>query len=1292
MTTSLLDILSDRAKYQSEQQAYIFLQNGETESGSLTYGELDRQARAIAAEIQSWQGERALLMYPSGLEFITAFFGCLYAGVIAVPVYPPRRNQNLSRLLSIVNNAQAKIVLTSTSILADLDRRWDEQADLAQLKLIPTDSLASDSPSFVPKLVTSETLAFLQYTSGSTGTPKGVMVTHGNIIHNQQLIQQAFSHSEETIFVGWLPLFHDMGLIGNVMQPMYLGIPCILMPPVAFLQQPIRWLQAISKYRATTSGGPNFAYDLCVKKIRSAELADLDLSSWDVAFSGAEPVRAETLTQFSQKFANCGFNYNAFYPCYGMAETTLLATGGDKTQPPVIHSVLADELEHNSIVEAELSSSQNRMFVGCGRSYLNSTVMIVNPDLLTSCQTGQVGEIWVSGESIAAGYWDRPETTKETFQAYLHDTGAGPFLRTGDLGFLQDGELFITGRLKDVIILRGRNHYPQDIELTVEKSHPALRSNCNAAFEVDVAGEKRLVIAQEVERTYLRKLDIDGVTKAIRRVVSECHELQLYGVVLLKTGSIPKTSSGKIQRSACRAKFLENSFDKVGEWKLEVQTEQQPVLNSHIHKISLHNSIYGSSNIPQTVISPSSLSNLKVISKIRADNMIEWLRSYASERINSQLIDERRCIPPYIVLDFGNRGLLGMQVPEKYGGMALSYRDTFRVFEQLAAIDLTLASFVAVHHVLGTRPIIKYASQSVRNEMLPLLAQGRELAGFAITEPSAGSNPRGIVTQAIPDSSGGWRLSGQKSWIGHGSWAGVINVFAQMLDANNQSIGISGFVVRQGTQGLCQGTEALTMGMRGMVQNSIYFNDVLVGPENLLSTASRGMEVAQDAMMQGRLLIGVVSLGSMKRCAQLMLRYSSRRSISTGRLLDNPISLVWLSDLTAAITSLETLIFKIGELLDEERDIPEEAFTVCKTAGSEFIGQAADRLVQLLGGRGYIETNIAPKILRDARLLRIFEGPTETLNMFLGSRIMNQSTDLQRFLCEDLGSPEVAQSLMVAVNQIRERSANSQISFLENQSVLRWTYICAGEVVTLGIILAAVQGEFARSQSASLQRAVTWTKLQFEQKLANILSGIPGEMVLCDAQSLTAHISDYVTTIGDVEQTLAGEDHSLDKLLQRQTQLATVQSEFQSSEEVSGQQENGHNQSFKLSSFTAKNIENWLENWLTNKLRIAADFVSSDTSFADYGIDSVMAVELTQDLEEWLKYSVEPTIIWNFPTIKSLAQHFARTIKTVEPQVPAKTGEKISTEADEPWGISVEASIAQELVKIETLLGKKEND
>ena len=271
-----------------------------------------------------------------------------------------------------------------------------------------------------------------------------------------------------------------------------------------------------------------------------------------MAFNGAEPVRAETLERLSKKFAQCGFNYSAFYPCYGMAETTLLATGGVKNRKPVIRGAKKADMEQNLIVESEISSPESRVFVGCGRPYMDTTVSIVNPESLARCEKGQVGEIWVSGGSVASGYWNRPEATRETFQAYLKDTGKGSFLRTGDLGFLQDGELFVTGRLKDVIIIRGRNYYPQDIELTVENSHPSLGSNCSAAFSVEIEGEEGVVVACEVERTYLRKLNTDEVVREIRIAVSTEHELEVYGVVLLKTGSIPKTSSGKIQRRACK--------------------------------------------------------------------------------------------------------------------------------------------------------------------------------------------------------------------------------------------------------------------------------------------------------------------------------------------------------------------------------------------------------------------------------------------------------------------------------------------------------------------------------------------------------------------------------------------------------------------------------------------------------------------------------------------------------------------------------------------------------------------
>ncbi len=564
---SLVDLLNKRAQNQPEATAYTFLQDGETESAQLTYKELDLKARAIAAQLKSLGviGERALLLYPPGLEFIAAFFGCLYASVVAVPAYPARPNRSMSRLQAIVTDAQAKVTLTTTSVLANLEGRLAQNPELAAMRWLTTDNIATDLASnWQEPIVNSDALAFLQYTSGSTGKPKGVMVSHGNLLHNQQMIQMAFGHTEKSIIVGWLPLFHDMGLVGNVVQPLYLGIPCILMSPVAFLQNPLSWLKAISSYKATTSGGPNFAYDLCVRKITPEQRASLDLSSWEVAFNGAEPVRAATLERFATTFEPCGFRREAFYPCYGMAETTLLVSGGLKTAPPVVYKVEGAAIEQNRVVESVSEQEGVRTIISCGQTWLDQKIVIVNPESLTLCPAGRVGEIWVSGPSVAQGYWNQPEQTTQTFHAYVADMAEEPFLRTGDLGFLQDGELFVTGRLKDVIIIRGRNHYPQDIELTVEESHPALRSGCGAAFSVEVEGEEQLVVAQEVERTYLRNLDVEEVVGSIRKAVSQQHELQVYAVLLLKTGSIPKTSSGKIQRHACRTGFLAESLPVVG--------------------------------------------------------------------------------------------------------------------------------------------------------------------------------------------------------------------------------------------------------------------------------------------------------------------------------------------------------------------------------------------------------------------------------------------------------------------------------------------------------------------------------------------------------------------------------------------------------------------------------------------------------------------------------------------------------------------------------------------------------
>ncbi|MDM3856889.1 MAG: AMP-binding protein [Aphanizomenon gracile PMC649.10] len=618
-TTTFVDLLELRAWQHQNRAALTFLQDGEVEAHRLTYQALEQKARSIATQLQTLvgKGECALLLYPPGLEFISAFFGCLYAQVIAVPAYPPRRNQNLARLQAIVADTQAKVVLTTTSLLSNWEVWFNQIPELARMKWLSTDdidlNLASD---WQKPQINSHTLAFLQYTSGSTGKPKGVMVTHGNLLYNQQMIQQAYQHNEKTIVVGWLPLYHDMGLIGNVLQPLYLGTSCYLMSPVAFLQKPIRWLQAISRYQATTSGGPNFAYDLCVSKITPEQIATLDLSSWELAFNGAEPVQAETLAKFAAKFAPCGFRTEAFYPCYGMAETTLLVTGGVKKSVPVVLSVDSSAIEQNQVVIASEEQPESKQIVGCGQTWLEQKIAIANPQTLTQCSPTEIGEIWVSGANIAVGYWQNPEATQETFQAYLTDTGEGQFLRTGDLGFIRNGELFVTGRLKDLIIIRGHNHYPQDIELTSQKSHPALRLGCGAAFSITIAGEERLVITQEVERNYIRQLDVDEVVGAIRKAISQEHELQVHAVVLLKTASIAKTSSGKIQRQACRTAFLAGSLDIVGEWQANLQPLKLEALPASLEalKEQIQQAGHNHSANEQAALSPEKIQNWLVTS------------------------------------------------------------------------------------------------------------------------------------------------------------------------------------------------------------------------------------------------------------------------------------------------------------------------------------------------------------------------------------------------------------------------------------------------------------------------------------------------------------------------------------------------------------------------------------------------------------------------------------------------------------------------------------------------------
>ncbi len=566
--TDLVAVLQHWARVRGDQPAFYFTDGEDGEEDlCLTFAELDSAARNVAGYLQKLggKGQRVLLLYPPVLDFVIGFFGCLYAGATAVPAFPPRKNRKGQRIHGIARDCQAHLALTNEYVRQQIegDSNWVEWESVS---IIATDSLAQDythlwkNPCIAP-----DDLAVLQYTSGSTGQPKGVMLSHANLVRNTEMIMVAFETNRQSIGMSWLPTYHDMGLVGGVLESVFIGRPVALMSPMAFLQKPIRWFRAITKYGATTSGGPNFAYQLCVDKIADEELSGVDLSTWGTAFNGAEPVRAATLKQFAARFAKVGFNPAAFLPCYGMAETTLIVTGGPQAEPAVIRSFDAGALDQRQVVPCAEDAPNARELVASGHVLPSEQLIIVDPDTLTPLEANKIGEIWISSSSVGQGYWERDEATQETFGAMTSD-GQGPFLRTGDLGFLYEGQLFVAGRLKDMIIVRGVNRYPQDIEQTVEQAHEIMQSGLIAAFADLAEDRERLIVAAEVQ-TRREETNWDEVIVAVRRAVALQHELPPEAVVLVRFGTLPRTSSGKIQRHACRDEFARGSLKIVAQWK-----------------------------------------------------------------------------------------------------------------------------------------------------------------------------------------------------------------------------------------------------------------------------------------------------------------------------------------------------------------------------------------------------------------------------------------------------------------------------------------------------------------------------------------------------------------------------------------------------------------------------------------------------------------------------------------------------------------------------------------------------
>lgn len=563
---SLIDLLEFNARNYPDDLAYRFLEKSGAVEDNITYLELSEKVKVIAIALQksACLGDRVLILSPPGIDYIASFFACLYAGVVPVPAYPPTPGSSVDRIRVIVEDAAAEVVLTNAAVKPFIEAFLKMSESLKDLRVMASDTLVEEGK-WEPPVIGRETLAFLQYTSGSTGNPKGVMVTHGNLLHNLEQIRQSFNIKKESRIMAWLPPYHDMGLIGGILEPMYCGASSTLMSPLMFLKKPMLWLEMICKYRITISGGPDFAYELCAKKATDKQLSELDLSSLELLFNGAEPIRAATYHKFCQTFTENGFSPNAYYPCYGMAEATLFVTGG-KSDAPVVEMTVDKTALTNGVIKttSDDTPSEIKQLIGCGQGWLDQELKIVNPETLEECQPGEIGEIWTASKSIAQGYWGDPEKTAQAFAGKCTSSDRA-YLRTGDLGTIYNDELFVTGRLKDVVIIAGKNHYPTDMEYTVTESHPLVKAGCSICFSVDAEEGEGLVVVSTLNQKLIDK-NIDpktlseDVCNSIAAGIIRNHGIKPLDVVLLTDKNVPKTSSGKLQRSACKHAYIKGEF------------------------------------------------------------------------------------------------------------------------------------------------------------------------------------------------------------------------------------------------------------------------------------------------------------------------------------------------------------------------------------------------------------------------------------------------------------------------------------------------------------------------------------------------------------------------------------------------------------------------------------------------------------------------------------------------------------------------------------------------------------
>jgi acyl-CoA synthetase (AMP-forming)/AMP-acid ligase II/acyl carrier protein len=560
--TSLPETIIDRLAYNAacrpHTTAFVVLENEPANERTITYAQLSSRVKSLAADCmyRQLEGKRVVLVYQDVLEFIIAFLACQYAGIVAVPVPYMKGSKHNARLLAILKDAAASAIFCTGQSIVQLQKERAAYSQAAVPEIIPTDDTGSLYTGPVNEPSRINELAFIQYTSGSTDTPKGVIITAGNLMHNQLLIEKTFGCNTDSVIFTWLPFHHDMGLIGNILHTIHIGCTCIILSPYHFMQSPIKWLQGITQYKVTHSGGPNFAYDLCVDKIQEEQLSRLDLSSWQVAYNGSEPVRAKTISRFTDHFSSVGFKKQSFYPCYGLAEATLLVSGRKDQSAPLTIYIARQLNSNNQIVLSNEQDTLSQEIVSAGIVAPEMELNIISPQDQKECDELVEGEVCIAGKSVTSGYWNKNN------EHHYYRLNNQLFLKTGDIGFWYKGELFIHGRLKEMIIIRGRNYFPADIEVMAVHADEAIEPNGLAIFSTNNTDDEFVIVA-EIKRTFLRSIDGPAIITAIDKIVNGVFGINAHDIILTTPWSIPRTTSGKLQRIKCKGHYLQNEFQVI---------------------------------------------------------------------------------------------------------------------------------------------------------------------------------------------------------------------------------------------------------------------------------------------------------------------------------------------------------------------------------------------------------------------------------------------------------------------------------------------------------------------------------------------------------------------------------------------------------------------------------------------------------------------------------------------------------------------------------------------------------